>query len=124
MIAALKRPSIVGACVIVVLGLAAVAAAQRQKDPLDVRVVFENSRVRVTQFTSEPGAGVCGLGLHSHPAHLTIALSPARNHVVTSEGKTIENTLKLGDVFWSEAGTHSVINDGKATVRLLILEIK
>jgi hypothetical protein len=53
-----------------------------------------------------------------------VALSPATNHVITRDGKTLENTLKFGDVFWSEAGTHSVINNGKATVRLLLLEVK
>src|SRR5262252_5215692 len=107
-----------GMCVTFVFGLVVLQGVQRQKDPLDVRVVFENSKIRVTQYLSEPGAGVCGIGPHSHPAHLTVALSEARNHVVTSDGKTFENTLKLGDVFWSEAGTHSVVNGGKNPVRV------
>src|SRR5262245_20323959 len=90
MLAVLRRPSIVGLC-IVFLGAAAIAAVQRQKDPTEIRVVFENAKVKVTQYTSEPGAGVCGTGPHSHVAHLTVALSPATNHVVTADGRTLEN---------------------------------
>ena len=123
MAVASNRASIVAVCAVVVLGLAAVRAVQ--KEPLEQsRVVFENDKVRVTQFTSEPGGGVCGLGEHSHLAHLTVALSPARNHVVTPDGKVTDRTLQFGDVFWSDAGTHSAVNGGASTTRLLIVEIK
>jgi len=43
--------------------------------PKSYRVAFENDRVRVLEFVGRPGMGVCGEGMHSHPAHLTIVLS-------------------------------------------------
>ena len=43
--------------------------------PKSYRVVFENDRVRVLEFSGRPGMGICGEGTHSHPAHLTIAMS-------------------------------------------------
>ena len=88
------------------------------------RVVFENDRTRVLEFVSRPGTPVCGVGKHSHPAHLTIALSPAKVRVTLPDNKTIEATNVLGDVFWSEAETHAVENIGGANVRALIVEFK
>jgi hypothetical protein len=88
------------------------------------RVVFENDQTRVLEFVSRPGTALCGVGKHSHPAHLTIALSDARVRVTLPDGKTIEATNKLGDVFWSEAETHAVENIGGANVRALIVEYK
>jgi hypothetical protein len=106
--------------------LASPADAQdaARSDPQAFRVVFENDLVRVLEFVSRPRTGVCGVGKHSHPAHLTVALSDARVRVTLADGKTIEATNKLGDVFWSEAETHVVENVGGTNVRALIVEVK
>jgi hypothetical protein len=93
-------------------------------DPDAYRVVLENDRVRVLEFRSRPGTALCGVGKHSHPAHLTVALSDARVRITLADGKTIEATNTLGDVFWSEAETHAVENISGADVRALIIEIK
>ena len=37
-------------------------------DPRSFSVVLENDRVRVLEYKSRPGLGVCGQGMHSHPA--------------------------------------------------------
>jgi hypothetical protein len=102
------------------------AAAQDavKTDPGAYRVVFENASLRVLEFLSRPRTWVCGVGKHSHPAHLTIALSDAKVRVTLPDGKKIDATNKLGDVFWSEAGTHTVENMGAATMRALIVELK
>ena len=44
--------------------------------PQSYKVVLENEYVRVLEFNSKPGMGVCGNGMHSHPAHLTASASP------------------------------------------------
>lgn len=93
-------------------------------EPGSYRVVFENSQVRVLEFVSRPGAWLCGVGKHSHPAHLTVALSDARVRVTLPDGRRIEASNQLGDVFWSEAETHTVENIGSGMVRALIIEIK
>lgn len=88
------------------------------------RVVFENDRVRVLEFVSRPRSEVCGVGKHSHPAHLTIALSEAKVRVTLADGKSLVAANKLGDVFWSDAETHAVENIGGGVMRALIVEIK
>lgn len=93
-------------------------------DPMAYRVVLENNRVRVLEFISRPRTTVCGVGKHSHPAHLTVALSDARVRVTLPDGRLIEAANKLGDVFWSEAETHTVENIGTGLIRALIIEIK
>lgn len=95
-----------------------------QMQPQSYRVAFENDRVRVLDFHSRPGLGVCGNGVHSHPAHLTVALSPAKVKVTTPEGKTFVGENKLGDVFWEEAETHETENISGHDVRALIVELK
>jgi hypothetical protein len=93
-------------------------------EPGAYRVVLENDRVRVLEFVSRPRTAVCGVGKHSHPAHLTVALSDARVRVTLDNGQQVEATNKAGDVFWSEAETHAVENIGGGPMRALIIEIK
>ncbi len=92
--------------------------------PRSFRVVFENDRVRVLEFTSRPGLGICGSGMHSHPAHLGIALSPAKARIRLPDGKEFVAENKLGDVFWAEAETHEVENITGRDVRALMVELK
>ena len=88
------------------------------------RVAFENERLRVLDFHSRPGLGVCGVGMHSHPAHLTVALSAGKARITTPEGKAFVGENKPGDVFWSEAETHEVENVSGKEMRALMIELK
>lgn len=88
------------------------------------RVVFENKRVRVLEYLAKPHEGVCGSGIHSHPAHLTLVLDTGRVKVTQPDGKTVERETVRDAVFWSEAGTHSVENVATSNSRRLIIEIK
>lgn len=92
--------------------------------PRSYRVALDNDRVRVLEFVSRPGLGVCGSGMHSHPAHLTVALTPAKVRVKLPDGKVIVAENKAGDVFWSEAETHETENLTGRDVRALIVELK
>ena len=93
-------------------------------DPRNYRVAFENEQLRVLEFRSRPGFGICGVGRHSHPPHLTIALTAARAHVTLADGKEMNVENKEGDMFWSPAETHTVENVGKAPTRIYIVEVK
>src|SRR5215510_14770062 len=66
------------------------------------RVVLDNAKVRVIEYRSEPNGGICGVGRHSHPAHVTIVLEAARDRLTNVSGKTEESDLKVGDVYWSD----------------------
>jgi mannose-6-phosphate isomerase-like protein (cupin superfamily) len=113
------------ALVAVLSSFAATASTQdaARVQPSSYRVVVDNDKVRVLEFTGRPGMGVCGAGLHSHPAHLTVLLTAAKVKV-TENGKTTIVENKAGDSFWSPAVTHEVENYGGANVRSLIIEVK
>jgi hypothetical protein len=88
------------------------------------RVVLDNARVRVLEYTSKPHGDVCGVGTHSHPAHVTIVLSPARDRATTVGGKPEVSDMKVGDVYWSDGETHTDVNVGKSNSRLIVVELK
>jgi hypothetical protein len=93
--------------------------------PQSYRVALDNDKLRVLEFNSRPGMGVCGNGLHSHPAHLTVLLSGASVRIRTPNGKVVEQTgVPQGTVFWSEAETHVVENISGNSIRTLIIEVK
>jgi hypothetical protein len=103
-------------------------AAQAQDaavvQPRAYRVAFENDKLRVLEYVSRPGMGVCGNGMHSHPAHLTIALTPAKVRIRLPDGKTLIGENKVGDVFWSDAETHETENVSGRDMRALLVELK
>lgn len=108
------------------LGIVPEAGAQDAAtvQPGAYRVVLDNEFVRVIELHSRPTLGVCGVGMHSHPPHLTVALSPAKVRVKTRDGKTFVGENQLGDVFWSDAETHETENISGKDVRALLVEVK
>ena len=92
--------------------------------PQSYRVAFENDKRRVLDYNSRPGMGVCGNGMHSHPAHLTVVISGGSVRIKTPDGKLEQRDVPAGLVFWSEAETHSVENISGGNVRSLLIELK
>ena len=88
------------------------------------KVVFENDRLRVLEYLSRPGLGICGRGKHSHPPHLNVLLTDAKAKVTMPDGKTFVGENKAGDVFWEDAVTHTVENIGGSGVRAYMVELK
>ena len=111
-----------------IMGLASaadVAAQDASKvNPRAYRVAFENEKVRVLEYRSRPGLGVCGQGRHAHPAHLTMVSSDAKVKVTTEDGKILSVESKSGDMFWSPAEVHTTENISGHAVRSYIIEIK
>ncbi|MBS1486589.1 MAG: hypothetical protein JST43_03300 [Bacteroidetes bacterium] len=88
------------------------------------KVILNNEKVKVTEFESQPNKDICGLGMHTHPAHLTILLTEATVTVTLPNGKTFTQKQPAGTTFWSEAETHTVINSGKGVAKAQIIEYK
>jgi hypothetical protein len=119
---------------LLIAGLGAIAAQLDLPDaeaqdatkvmPKAYRVALENDQVRVLEFTGRPGMGICGDGMHSHPARLSVALSDWKSLVTAADGTQLKVERKQGDVFWREAETHKVENTGAANARVLIVELK
>jgi hypothetical protein len=108
------------------LGIGADALAQdsTRASPREFAVLLENERIRVLEYTSRPGMGICGKGVHSHPPHLNIAMTPIKGRVTLPDGKIFIASNKAGDVFWEPAVTHSVENIGGSGARAYMVELK
>jgi beta-alanine degradation protein BauB len=104
--------------------LPAMAQDAAKIQPGSYKVTLDNSQVRVLEYNSRPGMGVCGQGLHSHPAHLTVVLTPGKVRVKHADGKVTESSNEAGLTFWSEAETHEVENVSGRNMRLVLVELK
>ncbi len=92
--------------------------------PRSFRVVLENDRVRVLEFKSRPGFGVCGEGMHSHPDHVTVSLTGAKLKVTTPDGKATFEDIPAGTVFFAPAEIHAAEIIGGLGTRSYIVELK
>lgn len=95
------------------------------QDPVKVapniyKNIFENDRVRVCEVSIKAGEKI---GMHSHPAHLAYALTPAKLQMKDSTGKSQVAEVKQGDVVWFEPVTHEAENLG-ADAKLIVVELK
>ncbi|MEJ7685035.1 MAG: hypothetical protein WKG06_45760 [Segetibacter sp.] len=99
--------------------------SQQTNIPSDTtKVVLENDKLKVTEYSSTPGKGVCGKGKHTHAPHLTIFLTDAKVILTTPDGKSQDFDLKSGTTFWSEAETHIAINNGNKPAKIYLVELK
>jgi len=113
--------------VLAALGVGAVeasAAMAQQPDPGAGKVVFENDKVRVISHLGRPRQGVCGTGLHSHPPHLTIALTDVRAKVTLQGKEPFIDEAKAGATFWDPGGAHVVENLGSRDSKVYLVELK
>jgi quercetin dioxygenase-like cupin family protein len=106
------------------LALAALPAAAQ--DPAKVasqyyRVVAENERVRVLHVTLPAGAAAA---MHSHPAHVAVALDDGTVQVTSPEGTTREAPMKAGEALMTPAGAHKTANKGGASMGVIVIELK
>jgi hypothetical protein len=88
------------------------------------KVVFENEKVRVIAHLGRPRMGVCGTGLHSHPPHLTIALTDVKARVTLPGKDPFVDEQKAGAAFWDPGGAHVVENLGSRDSKVYLVELK
>ncbi|MBV8856569.1 MAG: hypothetical protein JOZ02_06395 [Acidobacteria bacterium] len=104
---------------------AATAGAAKPDDPVKVdpahfKVLLDNDRVRVLDFTASPGDKIA---MHWHPDYITYNFNGGKTTFTFPKGKPVESVAKAGDVAWHKSETHgSVIGDTGAHV--LLVEIK
>ena len=110
-----------------ITGSATAASATGAKAGGDLaggKVVFENDKLRVIEHVAKPRLGVCGMGLHSHPPHLTVFLTDAKAKVTHAGKDPFVAENKAGDVFWDPGGAHAVENLGSRSTRVFLVELK
>jgi hypothetical protein len=85
------------------------------------KLAFENERIRVLGFVTEPGQK---WPLHSHPDSIAISLSEySVRNIIPGQAPT-ERHSKLGDLRWIPATAHMGENTGTTEMRGLIVELK
>ncbi|MDP8980896.1 MAG: hypothetical protein M3O35_09925 [Acidobacteriota bacterium] len=89
--------------------------------PDQAKVVFENDRVRVLQFT-EPGHGK--LPMHSHPAYVSVGFTNDHSKYTFPDGKSTEDHTKAGSVTYSKPLTHAFENLSGTTAESVMVELK
>lgn len=91
-----------------------------EANPLNYRVVFENERVRVLEYTDTPGHQTVE---HAHPDSVMITASPIRRRL-SSGGRILDVELPAGAARWLPAQEHSGENTGDTDSHAFFVELK
>lgn len=89
-------------------------------NPDHYKVVFENQKVRVLEYTDQPGDQTTP---HEHPDSVMYTLSPFRRRLVSSDMQR-EVELEAGTVGWLPAQQHHGVNIGETATHVIFVELK
>lgn len=90
-------------------------------DPDKYRVVLDNDRVRVLDYTDRPGDRT---SLHHHPDFVLYALGPFERRLIFPDGTTRVASFRGGETVFMPAQTHAGENIGTTETHVLIVELK
>ena len=90
-------------------------------DPDKYKVIFENERVRVLEYSDEPGQSTKP---HQHPDSVMYTLSSFERRLVAESGESRDVSLTVGEVRWLDAQTHSGENIGQTPTHVIFVELK
>jgi quercetin dioxygenase-like cupin family protein len=91
-----------------------------ESNPQHYRVLFENDRVRVLEYTDQPGDRTTP---HEHPDSVMYTLSSFHRRLV-SEDAVREVELAAGSAGWLPAQEHHGENTGTTPTHVLFVELK
>ena len=89
-------------------------------NPDHYKVVFENERVRVLEYTDQPGDQTTP---HEHPDSVMYTLTSFRRRL-TSGGEQREVQIESGTTGWLPAQQHSGHNIGDTPTHVIFVELK
>jgi quercetin dioxygenase-like cupin family protein len=90
--------------------------------PGNFKLLLENDRVRVLQFTLPPGARD---HWHTHPRRVGYVLSGAKTRVTEADGSHEDYDAKTGDIYWAEfSPLHDTLNLDTKPYMALLIEVK
>lgn len=92
-----------------------------ETDPDKYKVIFENERVRVFEYSDKPGDKT---KLHHHKDFVLYALEPFKRRITLDDGKTIVREFEGGEILWSDEQSHIGENIGGTNTHVLIVELK
>jgi hypothetical protein len=85
------------------------------------RVLIENERVRVLEYSDQPGEKT---HQHHHPAFVLYAVAPFKRKISLPNGKVILREFKGGDVIYSDEQIHIGENIGESPTHVIMVEMK
>lgn len=86
------------------------------------KVLLENPRVRVVEYTLLPGQRD---PWHTHPPKVSYVVSGGTLRITTADGRSFLARETKGDASWMDAlGRHYAKNVGRTPVRILLVEVK
>ena len=91
-----------------------------ETNPEFYRVVFENDRVRVLEYTDRPGDRTKP---HSHPDSVMYTLSSFRRRLIHGD-RQVDVELTAGETRWLDAQTHAGENIGDTESHSIFVELK
>ena len=89
-------------------------------NPDHYKVVFENERVRVLEYTDQPGDRTTP---HRHPDSVMYTLSSFSRRLISGDQER-EVALEAGSVGWLPAQEHAGHNTGNTATHVLFVELK
>jgi beta-alanine degradation protein BauB len=91
-----------------------------ETNPDEYKVVFENERVRVLEYTDQPGTVTRP---HTHPDSVMCTLTSFRRLIVQGDAQR-EVELQAGAVGWLPAQQHHGENIGDTPTHAIFVELK
>ncbi len=92
-----------------------------ETNPEYYKVVFENERVRVLEYTDTPGDQTTP---HEHPDSVMYCLSSFRRRLYGTDGETREVEIAEGTAGWLPAQQHAGHNIGDTDTHVIFVELK
>lgn len=89
-------------------------------NPEHYRVLFENDRVRVLEYTDAPGDET---SVHHHPDSVMVTLSGFRRRIRHGDD-AVDVALGAHEARWLDAQDHSGVNVGDTSTHALFVELK
>jgi hypothetical protein len=90
-------------------------------NPDHYKVVFENERVRVLEYSDRPGEQTTQ---HAHPDSVMYTLSTFRRRLHAADGTTRDVEIGAGTTGWLPAQQHAGHNIGETETHVLFVELK
>jgi beta-alanine degradation protein BauB len=91
-----------------------------ETNPDHYKVIFENDKVRVLEYTDQPGDRTTP---HEHPDSVMYTLSSFRRRLVSGEMQR-DVEIDTGTVGWLPAQQHQGENIGETPTHVLFVELK
>jgi hypothetical protein len=90
-------------------------------NPDHYKVVFDNERVRVLEYTDQPGDKTTP---HEHPDSVLVVLSTFKRRMYSMDNEPHDVELTAGKVGWLVAQQHAGHNIGDTDSHVIFVELK